>query len=196
VFRQSFAIPSVKSDMAMIGIQAPEALWARQLASQRTAFAITGDGPIQSDLFPVLEYAAPRAFYIGINSTVLDNYDERTRQMQLAPANKLAVLKSLPRPEVLSILLPFSTVNQELEDSLTGNGQGANVPCAFSTTGLSPAANDPLGQAVTLLNSGDLQQAARLASLAAQQNQTNALAAYLSRVIDREQQLQGLNGKP
>ena len=56
----------------MIDIQSPEALMARQLASQRTGFAIAGDGPMQSDLFPVLEYAAPRAFYLVTGSRMLD----------------------------------------------------------------------------------------------------------------------------
>ena len=50
--------------MWMIDIQSPEALLARQLASQRTGFAIAGDGPIQSDLFPILEYSAPRKRFL------------------------------------------------------------------------------------------------------------------------------------
>jgi hypothetical protein len=56
-----------------------------ELASQRTAFAIPGDGPIQSDLFPILEYEAPKAFYLGVSSSMLGQFDERTRQMDLAP---------------------------------------------------------------------------------------------------------------
>ena len=59
IFRTGFNLPGVESDLAQIGIRSPEALLARQLASQRTAFAITGPGPMQSDIFPVLEYAAP-----------------------------------------------------------------------------------------------------------------------------------------
>ncbi len=202
VFRQSFAIPGVKSDMAMIGIQSPEALWARQLASQRTAFAIAGEGPIQSDLFPVLEYAAPRAFYIGITATALNNFDERTRQMQLSSANKLATLRSLPRQEILPIFQRFSTVNLEFLDSLNRNGAGVDVPCVFNTNA-PPAIVDgltqtdaALNQAVVAMNSGDLKQAAQLTTQVLQQNQTNLVAAYLNRIIDREQQLQGILGKP
>ena len=63
VFQQGFAIDRVRTDMWMIDIQSPEALLARQLASQQTGFAIAGPGPMQSDLFPILEYAAPRAFF-------------------------------------------------------------------------------------------------------------------------------------
>ncbi len=65
VFQQGFAIDRVRTDMWMIDIQSPEALLARQLASQQTGFAIAGPGPLQSDLFPILEYAAPRAFFHG-----------------------------------------------------------------------------------------------------------------------------------
>jgi predicted membrane-bound spermidine synthase len=191
VFKQSFVLPGVRSDLARIGILSPEALWARQLASQRTAFAIVGDGTIQSDLFPVLEYSAPRAFYIGNSATLLDDYDERTRQMQLAPADKLTALQSLSRSEVSSVFLSFLTVNHKLWDSLNGK---AEVPYVFGTKG--PPANGEgpdesdmtLSRAIASLNSGDLNQASQLATLALQQNPTNALADYVIRIIGREQQ--------
>ena len=66
VFEKGFAIERVRTDMEMIDIHSPEALMARQLASQQTGFAIAGKGPIQGDLFPILEYEAPQAFYLGI----------------------------------------------------------------------------------------------------------------------------------
>ena len=65
IFRTGFAIKQVRTDMEMIDVHSPQALMARQLASQQTGFAIAGQGPIQSDLFPILEYEAPRAFYLG-----------------------------------------------------------------------------------------------------------------------------------
>jgi hypothetical protein len=132
VFRQSFGIAGVGSDFASVGIRSPEALWARQLASQRTAFAIAGAGPVQSDLFPVLEYAAPRAFYIGINAKMFEYFDERTRQQLLAPPDKVSTLHSLSAPEVRSVFFPFSTVNEELSDSLLRPGAVLNAPCVFN----------------------------------------------------------------
>ena len=177
----------------MAGIHSPEALWARQLASQRTAFAIAGEGPIQSDLFPILEYAAPRAFYIGLNATLFKNYDERTRQAWIAPAGKIATLRALPRHDMLSVFVPFASVNRELMESLVQRGEGADAPCVFKTN-LPPASavtNESdltLARAVARLNAGDFKQATQLAALARQQNQTNDTAAYLMRVIDREAQ--------
>jgi spermidine synthase len=196
VFRQSFGFTGVRSDLDSIGIHSPEALLARQLASQRTAFAIAGDGPIQSDLFPVLEYAAPRAFYVGVNAKVFERFDERTRQQAVAPPDKLTTLHSLTVTDVRSVFFPFSTVNRELLDSLLGREAGANVPCVFKTNA-PPAMSEgsdesaaTLSRAVAALQSGDWKQAGQLAALALQQNPTNSQAAYVTRIIDREQQLQ------
>ena len=190
VFRKSFSLSGVKSDMAMIGIQSPEELLARQLASQRTAFAIAGAGPVQSDLFPILEYAAPRAFYVGIDAKVFENYDERTRQQQLAPPAKLAALRALSRPEVLSIFAPYSSVNRELLGSLTGTAK-ASVPCVFTTnalsltTGMQNRENELVDQATVALNRGDFRKAGDLANLAIQENSTNQQAPFLIRIIER-----------
>ena len=196
VFRQSFGFNGVRSDLASIGIRSPEALLARQLASQRTASAIAGDGPVQSDLFPVLEYAAPRAFYIGVNAKVFEQFDERTRQQAVAPPDKLTTLRSLTVADVNSVFIPYSTVNGELLDSLLNKEAGANVPCVFKTNAPPATSEGPdestatLNRAVTALNLSDLKQAGQLAALALQQNPTNSQAAYVMRIIDREQQLQ------
>jgi predicted membrane-bound spermidine synthase len=196
VIRQGFGFAGVKSDLDSIGIHSPETLLARQLASQRTAFAIPGDGPIQSDLFPVLEYAAPRAFYVGVNAKVFERFDERTRQQAVAPPDKLATLHSLTATDVHSVFFPFSTVNKELLDGLLGREAGANVPCVFKTNAPPAMSEGPdesattLNRAITALNTGDLKQAGQLAALALQQNPANAQAAYVARIIDREQRLQ------
>ena len=196
IFRQSFGFAGVRSDLDSIGIHSPEALLARQLASQRTAFAIAGDGPIQSDLFPVLEYAAPRAFYVGINAKMFERFDERTRQQAVAPPDKIATLHSLPVSEVHAVFFPFSTVNGELLNSLQGKEAGANVPCVFKTNAPPAISEDldestaTLNRAITAFNASDLKQAGQLAVLALQQNPTNSQAAYIIRIIYREQQLQ------
>ncbi|HWC59739.1 MAG TPA: fused MFS/spermidine synthase, partial [Verrucomicrobiae bacterium] len=198
IYQRSFNFPGVKSDLAKVGISSPEVLWARQLASQRTAFAIAGDGPIQSDMFPVLEYAAPRAFYMGVKAKLFQDYDERTRQMALASADKITVLKSLTPSETLPMFLGFSSVNRELLDSLTGRGEGANAPCVFqkqpSTTVGNTRENDSsLDHAQATLNGGNLAQSAQLDSLALQPDQTNTTAAYFARIIERQQMLNANN---
>jgi spermidine synthase len=194
--QQSFTLAGVRADLASIGISSPEALLARQLASQRTAFAIAGDGPVQSDLFPVLEYAAPRAFYIGINARMFEHFDERTRQQLLAPPDKVATLRALSAQEVRSVFFPFSTVNEELLGSLLAQGAWANVPCVFKTNAPPPAPESSdesavmLNPAITSLNAGDLKQAEQLAALVQQRYPTNLQAAYVSRIIHRARQRQ------
>jgi hypothetical protein len=237
IFRQGFTLPGVRSDLAQIGIHSPEALLARQLASQRTAFAITGDGPIQSDLFPVLEYAAPQALYIGETSQILGQFDERAGQQLLAPADKLAVLQSLPPEQVRSVFSEYKPVDFELYQSVLDLAPSTNLPCIFNSHAprmvipAQPADNSAnavrLDRAVTLiggtlqerregirliesivetppsstdqtlaawtslaataaLSIGDLQQAARLSTLALKQNPADPQAPFLLRIIARQ----------
>jgi predicted membrane-bound spermidine synthase len=109
-----FERPGPRNDMARIGINKPEALWARQQASQDTAFAIPGGGTIQMDLFPVLDYVAPQAFYIGRNSQVLEQFDERTAQAGLSSDAKAKSLSSLNIEDLKSIFGEFNSVNSSI----------------------------------------------------------------------------------
>ncbi|MDD5141429.1 MAG: fused MFS/spermidine synthase [Verrucomicrobiales bacterium] len=192
VFRQSFAIDRVRTDMWMINIESPEALLARQLASQRTGFAIAGKGSIQSDLFPVLEYAAPRAFFLGTGSRVMWGYDERTRQQLLAPAEKTATLAALPMANVQLVFSDFFTVNGDLFGCVFGTAPNAGVPCVFQTPQpVPPPMSD--GSAVSAaekaFHAGNLVQAEALTATALKQNPSDAQAGYLLRIIEREKQL-------
>ena len=132
IFAKNFSLPGVRADFAKLGINSPEALFARQFASQRTGFAVTGPGPMQSDLFPVLEYAAPYAFYLGESSHLLEKIDERTRQQLLAPAGKNSLLRSLPVEETRSVFSKYASVNTELLDSMRGLPAGADIPCVLT----------------------------------------------------------------
>jgi predicted membrane-bound spermidine synthase len=113
--RQIFALEEPAKDLRRIGVASAEFLLARQLASQRTASSIAGDGPIQSDAFPILEYAAPRAFFIGRGATLLQQYDERTLQSALAPKEKRQVLAQLGPANLKAIFGEFRGVNPQLE---------------------------------------------------------------------------------
>jgi spermidine synthase len=84
-WRKVYEMESVQKDLASIGLGTPEALMARQLASQRTGAAIARPGPIQSDAFPVLEYEAPVAFYVGGQASRISRFDERTCSPPLPP---------------------------------------------------------------------------------------------------------------
>lgn len=133
IFAKSFFLPGVRADFAQLGVNSPAALFARQLASRRTVFAIPGPGPVQSDLFPVLEYAAPFAFYLGENSRLLEKFDERTRQQLLVPPQKISLLRSLPPAEVQSVFSKYASVNAEFFSAVRGLPAGFNVPCLLVT---------------------------------------------------------------
>jgi spermidine synthase len=193
VFREGYAIDRVREDMRMIDLPSPEVLMARQLASQQTAFAIAGAGPIQSDLFPILEYTAPRAFYINGVSLLLDRYDERTRQQLLAPPQKLAVLKSLPLENVQAVFNPASTDNKELWGCVFGASSSADVPCALQTPVPAPApgaTGTVLDQAEKAFSTGNLSEARQLAALALKQKPDDHMAGYVERVIERAEKSQ------
>lgn len=113
-----FDRPAVKQDLASIGIHSPDQIGARLFASQRTAFAIAGDGPIQSDQFPVLEYEAPRALYMGINARMIARFDERTHQRELSSAQRQQSLAALTTDQLGQTFGVYWTMNEELQNYL------------------------------------------------------------------------------
>jgi len=160
------------------------------LASQRTAFAIAGDGPIQSDLFPILEYAAPRAFYIGESSHMLVQYDERTRQQLLAPEEKTAILRALPANEVQSVFSEYASVNRELVAAVHGD---PNISSVFNANSAEPMNSSvvatTLNQAVTALNAGDLDKAEKLTEEISKESPADPISGYIQRIIARQRSL-------
>jgi hypothetical protein len=188
VFKRGFALDKVKKDMWMIDIQSPEALLARQLASQRTGFAVANDdGPMQSDLNPVLEYAAPRAFFLSAGTRILDKFDERSRQQLLAPPEKQKTLRSLPTDTARLVFSDFSTVNGELTAALFA--PASTIPCIFQTGQPSPppaSSGSPLDQAEQAIAAGNLPVAKQIVAAVLQQNPGDAQAAYLQRILERE----------
>ena len=104
------------------------------MASQRTAFAIAGSGPLQADGYPFLEYAAPRTFYLRLHTTRLQHFDERTWQMELAPGEVNNELAQLDPPTLKLIFgLGYGSANNELLYYLGGlfeqhEGRGTSKP--------------------------------------------------------------------
>ncbi len=129
-YQNFFARERPRNDLARIGLQSIDALLARQFASQRTGFAITGHGPIQSDLFPVLEYEAPKAFYLGITASMLAQFDERTWQMDIAPAGKQSALSRLDTTQLRNIFANYWTINTNLHSYLLWRLRNEDLPSA------------------------------------------------------------------
>jgi len=109
-----FERPQARADLDAIQLGTPALLWARQLASQSTAPFILRNNAVQSDEFPILEYEAPRAFFIGENAKLLFHFDERTWQVELCPPAKREALASIGGAAVRSALNYFGSANPEL----------------------------------------------------------------------------------
>ena len=143
--RNAYTNPLVRGDLESIGLNTPEAFLARQFASQRTAAAIAGPGPIQTDGLPVLEYEAPVAFFIGANATRVTRFDERTWQAGFASEEKRRALSSLS-DDALRNVFNHDTINRELRQVVVSRlkqaqlalGKSAKtdflVPCVFDPT--------------------------------------------------------------
>ena len=162
VYARTFAREGPRRELIQVGLATPEAVWARQFASQRTGFAIPGDGPIQQDDLPVLEYAAPEAFYLGQSSHHLHRFDERTWQTDIAPTNKPAALATVDGANLKAIFGgDYTSVNPDLQkylrmrffggnlgDSLEVEVEGRPLPCVFRPT---PTASVPAQLAAAAL---------------------------------------------
>jgi spermidine synthase len=199
VWKKSFALGEVKDALAAIGIESPEGVWARQFASQRTAPAIAGPGAIQRDDFPVLEYDAPRAFYLGQSARALFDFDERTWQTPLMPAAKRAALAGLKVDALRKIFdKGYSSVNVHLQSALRTRFAGDNfgylqdgrpMPDAFSAD--VPVALDDPAQAVrAALQRGEAVEARRLLLAALEKNPRYEQLRFLARIMIREGSVQ------
>jgi len=138
------------ADMAGIGLTSPATILARQLASLRTGFAIPGAGPIQSDAFPVLDYTAPKAFYIGRSARLVAQYDERTFQSDLAPRAKRDTLSRLSPLELQAIFKNNASVSDVLMNYLAWR-------CQKSVTGMDPESNFSPDALATVFRPGGAQ---------------------------------------
>jgi hypothetical protein len=148
IYQRALALERPRHDLALIDLATPEAILARQWASQQTAFAVAGPGLVQSDDVPILEYAVPRAFYMyqGRRGAVrLLRCDERTWQADLAPLAKKRALAPLSLADLEGIFgRSTGSANQQLQSLLENRWQGHSggltfgdrlMPCLF------PAAN-------------------------------------------------------
>jgi predicted membrane-bound spermidine synthase len=133
--RHAFELEGPRHDLASLGLLTPQQLRARQFASQQTAFAIAGPGPVESDNFPVLEYEAPRAFFMYLNRQGVQqilNFDERTWQMGIASLDKNRVLAQLDKTDLLSIFgQSIGSGNPQLQSYLNNRFQGHAGSMAF-----------------------------------------------------------------
>ncbi len=76
-FERAFRRPEVWNDLTRADVGAPTTLLSFQAASEETAAALAGEGPVNSELRPLLEYSAPRAFFRKASVMSLALADDR-----------------------------------------------------------------------------------------------------------------------
>lgn len=70
-------VEPIKKDLSRIGTDSLSVLLARQMFSAQAVAQIAGEGPLNTDDLPLLEYQAPRAQYTHGTAVILDTMDER-----------------------------------------------------------------------------------------------------------------------
>ena len=202
VWRKVFERAEPGKDLAAIGLTAPEALWARQLGSQKTARLFIENGPEQSDEFPVLEYAAPRAFFVGASAKEFLQFDERTRQHQLAPQPKRNALSAASAALLAPVFPQFGSVNPDAAQAASAR-TGIFAPSRSDSdfkllvlsveqklraggTNQTPPAASEVGDAVReCIARGELERAKALFASAGDRLQNSAELRFLVRVWEQ-----------
>lgn len=142
-----------RKDLEQIGLKTAVSAWSRQAISQRLGSAVFADGGgVQSDEFPVLEYAAPEAFFIGRTALEIFMYDERVWMSRVAAPEKVRVSRALPTRVLGEMYEYYETSNPQLRKYLTWRlaaGEGPNghptypdeptLPIIFRPTSSYPA---------------------------------------------------------
>jgi hypothetical protein len=72
-----FEDTKVRGELKRLGIKSFSTILSLQVASDEGVRTAVGRGRVNEDLFPVLEYEAPKAFFLGQVSRFLVPYDER-----------------------------------------------------------------------------------------------------------------------
>lgn len=75
--RRLLRTPRVRTELKRIGITRLSTLLSLHMADDAAVRRIAGPGPINEDLFPILEYQAPRAFFLARWTPLLDQEDLR-----------------------------------------------------------------------------------------------------------------------
>jgi tetratricopeptide (TPR) repeat protein len=186
VYRHAFAFEWVRNDLASIGLTTPVTVLTRQLASQRTAFAVPPPGRYQRDSYPILEYVAPRALYVyhAQRALGLQRFDERTVQMELAPPEKNRALATVDIGTLNRIFAGQSqSVNPSLQayiEMLVEGNIGPRqfpllaMPCVFRGT------NDPVFFMPDAARTNQILRALFTAEAVLKTNPTNQLEAVES----------------
>ena len=95
---ERFNRDQVKEDLQRIKISNLSTLLSLQIASDSTVRKMAGRGRLNEDRFPILEYEAPKAFFLGSVANVMQSHDERDMPVE---GNGLYLVRSLKERQAL-----------------------------------------------------------------------------------------------
>jgi hypothetical protein len=73
---ERFNLDEVREDLQRIQITNLPTLFSLQIASGHTVHKMAGRGWLNEDYYPILEYEAPKAFFLGSVADVIQSHDE------------------------------------------------------------------------------------------------------------------------
>lgn len=91
-----FNYPKVNEDLRRLGIESLPTILSLQVASDIGVRRAAGKGRVNEDLFPILEYEAPKAFFLGRESRFLISHDERLHPRDGSPIYFTQYLENHP----------------------------------------------------------------------------------------------------
>jgi tetratricopeptide (TPR) repeat protein len=74
---ERFNLEQVRGDLQRIEITSLPTLLSLQIASDTTVRKMAGRGRLNEDYYPILEYEAPKAFFLGSVASMIRSHDER-----------------------------------------------------------------------------------------------------------------------
>jgi spermidine synthase len=95
---ERFNRDQVKEDLQRIKISNLSTLLSLQIASDSTVRKMAGRGRLNEDRFPILEYEAPKAFFLGSVANVMQSHDERDMPVE---GNGLYLMRYLKERQAL-----------------------------------------------------------------------------------------------
>jgi spermidine synthase len=93
-----FDLERVRKDLQRIEITSLPTLLSLQIASDGTVRKIAGRGRLNEDHFPILEYEAPKAFFLGSVAGAIQSYDEREMPAEIGGLYLMTYLKERREP--------------------------------------------------------------------------------------------------
>ena len=77
LLQKKFNLPAVKKDFSRIDIYSPFTFLCNQTVSSKNVFVMSSDYPVNSEILPLLEFLAPKSFYVSSQSSYTYKFDER-----------------------------------------------------------------------------------------------------------------------